>query len=203
MIASNLESRYESLWNELTGIEEFTPGEMWKVEQRLRRLHDLGFDVGEMEVLADEDGQRLRLVPRVVESGYHQDRLFALTGLWAGENQARRLLDDIRGFGAELQSRTGATPSENVTAVRWFDQRFEPIIGAIPPALIGKMQSTEIFHQILEHRWFESERQGRDVSLEEALETYIPEILVPAPDEHLELERPTAELFLGDLGTDQ
>ena len=85
--------------------------------------------------------------------------------------------------------------------MRWFDQRFEPIIGAIPPALIGKMQATEIFHQILEHRWFESERQGRDVSLEEALETYIPEILVPAPDEHLELERPTAELFLGDLGT--
>ena len=30
-----------------------------------------------------------------------------LTGLWAGENQARRLLDDIRGFGAELQARTG------------------------------------------------------------------------------------------------
>ncbi len=97
-IASNIESRYASLWNELTGIEEFTPGEMWKIEQRLRRLHDLGFDVGEMEVLADEDGQRLRLVPRVVESGYHQERLFALTGLWAGENQARRLLDDIRGL---------------------------------------------------------------------------------------------------------
>ena len=67
-----------------------------------------------MEVLADEDGQRLRLVPRVVESGYHQDRLFALTGLWAGENQARRLLDDIRGFGAELQARTGAAPPENI-----------------------------------------------------------------------------------------
>ena len=68
---------------------------MWRVEERLRRLHDLGFDVGEMEVLADEAGQRLRVVPRVVESGYHQDRLFALTGLWAGDNQARRLLDDI------------------------------------------------------------------------------------------------------------
>ena len=38
------------------------------------------------------------------------------------------------------------------------------------------------------------------MSLEEALETYIPDVLAPAPDEHLELDRPTAELFLGDLG---
>ena len=200
-IADNIESRYANLWDELTGAEEFTTREMWKVEERLRRLHDLGFDVGEMEVIADEDGDRLRLVPRVVESGYHQERLFALTGLWAGENQARRLLDDIRSFGAEVQSRTGRAPSENVTAVRWFDQRFEPIMAAIPPTMIGKMQSAEIFHQILEHRWFESERLGRDVTLEEALDTYIPEVLAPAPDEHLELDRPTAELFLGELGT--
>ena len=77
--------------------------------------------------ITDEDGSRLRLVPRVVESGYHQERLFALTGLWAGENQARRLLDDIRRFGAELQARTGTAPPENIVAVRWLDQRFEPI----------------------------------------------------------------------------
>jgi hypothetical protein len=198
-IASNIETRYTSLWSELTGAEEFATTEMWKVEQRLRRLHELGFDVGEMEVIADEEGQRLRFVPRVVESGYHQDRLLALTGLWAGENQARRLLDDIRGFGAEVQSRTGTAPPENITAVRWLDQRFEPIISAIPPSLIGKLQAAEIYHQLLEHRWFECERHGREISLEEALDSYIPDVLAPAPDEHMELDRPTAELFLGDL----
>ena len=198
-IAMDLENRYRSLWDELTATEEFSAADMWRVEQRVRRLHDLGFDVAEMEVVADEDGDRLRLVPRVVESGYHQDRLFALTGIWAGENQARRLLDDICRFGAELQVRTGTAPSENVAAVRWFDQRFEPIIGSIPPTLVGKLQGAEIFHQLLEHRWFESERLGRDVSLEEALQTYIPDVLAPAPDEHLELGTPTAELFLGEL----
>jgi hypothetical protein len=198
-IALDLETRYRSLWDELTAIEEFDTSELWRVQERLRRLHDLGFDVGEMEVHADEAGNHLRLVPRVVESGYHQERLFALTGLWAGENQARRLLDDIRGFGAELQARTGTSPPENIVAVRWLDQRFEPIIGSIPPSLIGKLQAAEIYHQLLEHRWFECERQQREVSLEEALATYIPEVLVPAPDEHLELGTPTAELFLGDL----
>ena len=83
--------------------------------------------------------------------------------------------------------------------MRWFDQRFEPIIGSIPATLVGKLQGAEIFHQLLEHRWFESERLGRDVSLEEALRTYIPDVLAPAPDEHLELGTPTAELFLGEL----
>ena len=198
-IASNLEARYRSLWDELTGIEEFDITELWRIEQRIRRLHDLGFDVGEMEVHTDDVVQHLRIVPRVVESGYHQERLLALTGLWAGENQARRLLDDIRGFGAELQARTGTAPPENIVAVRWLDQRFEPTIAAIPPALIGKLQAAEIYHQLLEHRWYESERQQRDVSLDEALDTYIPDVLAPAPDEHLELGTPTGELFLGDL----
>jgi hypothetical protein len=198
-IATDLEARYRSLWDELTGSEEFSARELWRVEQRVRRLHDLGFDVAEMEVVADEDGDRLRLVPRVVESGYHQERLFALTALWAGENQARRLLDDIRRFGAELHARTGATPPENIVAVRWLDQRFEPTIAAIPSSLVGKLQGAEIYHQLLEHRWFESERLGRDVSMEEALQTYVPDVLAPAPDEHLELGTPTAELFLGEL----
>ena len=199
-IADAFEARYRSLWHELTAAEEFAPGELWRVEERVRRLHELGFDVAEMEVVADDDGERLRLVPRVVESGYHQDRLFALTGLWAGANQARRLLDDIRRFGAELQARTGRMPPENIVAVRWLDQVFEPTIGAIPPTLVGKLQAPEIFHQLLEHRWFESERLGRDVTLEEALATYVPDVLAPAPDELLELGSPTAELFLGDLG---
>jgi Domain of unknown function (DUF4032)/Lipopolysaccharide kinase (Kdo/WaaP) family len=200
-IALDLESRYRTLWDELTAIEEFDTSELWRVQERLRRLHDLGFDVGEMEVHADEVGNHLRLVPRVVESGYHQERLLALTGLWTGENQARRLRDDIRGFGAELQARTGTSPPENIVAVRWLDQRFEPIIGSIPPSLIGKLQAAEIYHQLLEHRWFECERLQREVSLEEALVTYIPNVLAPAPDEHLDLGTPTGELFLGDLST--
>jgi Domain of unknown function (DUF4032)/Lipopolysaccharide kinase (Kdo/WaaP) family len=199
-IADDLEARYRSLWDELTATEEFATHELWRVEQRVRRLHDLGFDVAEIEVLADDEGDHLRLVPRVVESGYHQDRLFALTGLRAGDNQARRLLDDIRRFGAELQARSGRTPPENIVAVRWLDQVFEPIMASIPPSLVGKLQGAEIYHQLLEHRWFECERLGRDVTLDEALTTYVPDVLAPAPDEHLELGTPTAELFLGDLG---
>ena len=200
-VAGDLEDRYRSLWDELTATEEFDSAELWRVEERVRRLHDLGFDVGEMEIVTDLEGSRLRLVPRVVESGYQQDRLFALTGLWAGENQARRLLDDIRRFGAETQARTGVSLPENIVAVRWLDQRFEPVIGAIPASLTGKLQAAEIYHQLVEHRWFESQRLGRDVTMEEALATYIPDVLAPLPDEALQLGVPTGELFLGDLAS--
>ena len=57
----------------------------------------------------------------------------SLTGLWAQENQARRLLNDIRSFGAETAVPGTPAPPENVTAVRWLDQRFAPTI-AVDPA---------------------------------------------------------------------
>ncbi|MGI9029562.1 MAG: DUF4032 domain-containing protein [Ilumatobacteraceae bacterium] len=198
-VADNLETRYDGLWRELTATEEYAADEMWKVNERVRRLHDLGFDVAEMEVVTDLEGRRLRFVPRVVESGYHQERLMALTGLWAGENQARRLLDDIRQFRADAQARTGINLPENVAAVRWLDQRFEPLIAAIPPSMLGKLQAAELYHQILEHRWFLSEHEHRDVPMEEAISSYVGNILEPAPDEQLRIDPPTGELFLGDL----
>jgi hypothetical protein len=198
-VAENLQSRYDELWREVTGTAVFNADETWKINERVRRLQHLGFDVAEMEVVTEADGQRLRFIPRVVESGYHQERLFELTGLWAGENQARRLLDDIREFRAELQSRTGVKPTENIAAVRWLDQRFEPVMAAIPPSMHGKLQPAELYHQILEHRWFLSEQQHRDVPMDEAIGSYVGEILAGAPDEQLRIDPPTGEIFLDDV----
>src|SRR5260221_510068 len=43
--AANMRSRYEQLWSELTHEEVFAPGESARLEERLRRLNELGFDV--------------------------------------------------------------------------------------------------------------------------------------------------------------
>ena len=201
-VGQAIESRYAELWAELTATEEFALGETWRIERRLDRLHDLGFDVEELEVMVDGDdfgSQRLRYVPRVVEHGYHAEHLLSLTGLRAGENQARRLLNDIKAFGADLSTRAGRSLPDNVVAVRWLDQRFEPTIASIPGPLLSKLEAAEIFHQLLEHRWFLSEQGGRDVSIEEALDAYIEDVLAPAPSEQVRLDQPTAELFLGSL----
>ena len=60
---------------------------------------------------------------------------------------------------------------------------FEPAIAALPPELQGKRAAAEIFHELLEHRWFLSERAGRDIGMGEAIASYVDQVLRPAPDE--------------------
>ena len=203
-IALQIEDRYHRLWDELTASQEFGAGETFKIGQRLDRLHELGFDVEEMDIVDDADGGRFRYIPRVVEHGFHRDRLKNLTGLETTENQARRLLTDIRSFGAELQQERHALSvstgmplrplAENVIAVRWLDDRFEPLIAQIPPSLFAKLEAAEIYHQLLEHRWFLSETSGQDTGLQEALQSYIINVLVEAPDEvNITIEAPSED----------
>jgi len=180
-----IEEAYHGLWNELTGIDEFNAMETFRVDQRLRRLHDLGFDAAELELVSTSDGQRLRMVPRVVEHGFHAQRLRALTGLQTGENQARRLLNDISRYRAVLETRSGKKTSEGLAAVRWLDERFEPTIAAIPHDLVDKLEPAELYHQVLEHRWFLSERAGGDVGMADTVKSYVRDVLAKAPGEQV------------------
>jgi tRNA A-37 threonylcarbamoyl transferase component Bud32 len=179
-----IETSYASLWAELTVVEEFKAEETFRVDQRLRRLHDLGFDASELELVSVGDGTCLKLVPRVVEHGFHAARLKSMTGLEAGENQARRLLHDIRRYGTTIEQRVGKKVREPVAAAHWMDERFEPTIAAIPADLAGKLEPAELYHQVLEHRWFLSERAGFDVGMSEAIESYVRDVWASALDEH-------------------
>jgi tRNA A-37 threonylcarbamoyl transferase component Bud32 len=185
--ATDVRDRYERLWAELTLDEVFAPGEGQKLEERLRRLNDLGFDVEEAELVRHGDVVRLRLHSKVVEPGHHRRRLLRLTGLDAQENQARRLLNDLTRYKAYLERTGGAPLSDAAAAGRWLSEVFEPTIASIPPELHGKRAPAELFHELLEHRWFLSERAGRDVGLKKATQSYIDEVLRKAPDEKLPL----------------
>jgi tRNA A-37 threonylcarbamoyl transferase component Bud32 len=185
--AEDVRKRYEQLWSELTEEQVFAPGEGQKLEERLRRLNDLGFDVEEVELVRDGDQVRLKFHSKVVEPGHHRRRLLRLTGLDAQENQARRLLNDLTRYKAYLE-RTGDAPvSDTAAAGRWLSEVFEPTIASIPPELLGKRAAAEIFHEILEHRWFLSEQAGKDVGLKQATQSYVDQILRTAPDEKLPL----------------
>jgi hypothetical protein len=67
---------------------------------------------------------------------------------------------------------------------------FEPTVAAIPVGLRGKRAAAELFHEVLEHRWFMSEQEGREVGLAEAIASYIEEVLPSAHDERTALLRP-------------
>ena len=119
----------------------------------------------------------------MVEPGHHRRRLLSLTGLQAQENQARRLLNDVARFRAELERQEGKPLPESVAVYRWLAEVFEPAIAAIPVELWGKRQAAEVFHELLEHRWFLSQESGEDVGLMPALEDYVETVLRHAPDE--------------------
>ena len=185
-----IETTYERLWAELTGTDEFAANETFRIDLRLQRLHELGFDAAELELYTAADGSKLRLIPRVVEHGFHGQRLKTLTGLETGENQARRLLNDISRYRALLERQALRKIPETVAAARWLDERFEPTIDGVPPDLVGKLEPAELYHQVLEHLWFMSEAAGHDVGLGEAVTSYVRDVLTPLPSEQEVVSQP-------------
>jgi tRNA A-37 threonylcarbamoyl transferase component Bud32 len=180
--------RYTSLWEELTREEVFGADERFRVDERLHRLNKLGFDVDEIQVDAAADGYRLRLEPQVVEPGHHRHRLLRLTGLDAQENQARRMLNDLARYREALERREKRTLPESVVASRWRQEVFEPTVAAVPEELWARLPAAEVFHQVLEHRWFLSERAGKDVGIDEAVRSYVRSELPTRRPERVVLE---------------
>jgi hypothetical protein len=182
--ADSLPPRYEALWDEVTheqviGLEEL----QFRMTERLQRLNDLGFDVGEVELITSSDGARLKVHTRVAEPGQHRREVFRLTGLEVQERQARRLLNDILAFRAWLEQKTGGPVSDSYAAHRWLSEVYQPVVDAIPPELAGRLAPAEVFHEILEHRWFLSEQAKRDVGTAEATESYLADVLPKKPKE--------------------
>ena len=179
-----IENRYRELWRELTGVEEFDTGEMHRIEGRVRRLNALGFDVAELDITTDFGGSSIRIQPKVVDAGHHQRRLIRLTGLDTEENQARRLLNDLDYYRARTDQQ-GA--DEAVVAHEWLTDVFEPVVQSVPSDLRAKLEPAEIYHEVLEHRWFLSERAGAEVPIQKAAQSYIETVLRRLPDEEIAL----------------
>ena len=181
----DLTARYRALWDELTSEWEVAPGEeQQRVVERLTRLNALGFDVDEVELVdSGTDRARLRVTTRVREPGHHRSLLHRRTGLLAQENQARRLLNDLASFRAWLESTVGEPVPDVVAANRWLAEVYDPVVHSIPPTLAGKLDPVEVFHEVLEHRWFLSERAGKDIGTAEATASYLSDVLPHVPDE--------------------
>jgi hypothetical protein len=192
-ISNGILTAYRNLWKELTGSEEFDQSERWRINQRVERLNNLGFDIEELAIKTDDTGTQVRIQPKVVDAGHHSRRLLRLTGLDAQENQARRLLNDLDSYTVTFGKKDD---DEEMVAHEWLAQVFEPVIRAIPKDLRGKLEPAEVFHQLLEHRWYMSQREGRDVPLAEALGSYVDTVLRHRRDEATVISPPTESITL-------
>ena len=189
-ISQRIVDKYHELWMELTATEVIPAEERWRISRRVEKLNELGFDIEELSMVQDAETSSVKIQPKVVDAGHHARRLLLLTGLDVEENQARRLLNDI-----DQYRLANAKPGmdEEVLAHQWLSEVYEPVIGAIPSSMAGKLEPAEIFHEVLEHRWYISENAGHDISLLEAVRSYIKNVLIQHRDE---------EALIGGLSTD-
>ena len=167
-------ARYRRLWDSLNEPQILDPKDRHAVEKAMRSVQDLGFAVEEVEVKMDGDKGALKFSPRLVAAGYHQQRLKEILGLDAEELQAKRLLASFDRFrGREAESGY----SQKVLARRWLTNVFDHVMDQIPQELRGRVERAQMFHEILEHRFYLGEKAGKDPGLDFATQEYISDIL--------------------------
>ncbi len=178
--AEAVRTRYLELWDELFRQVEIQPGDRFAIQAHVRRLNDLGFAVGEIDLEPGVDG-RVRLSAAVTRRDFHARELQRRTGLVALEGQARLLLNDLREWQAWLEFYERRRVSVAEAAERWRAEVLEPTLARLVPAIGPARDPLQAYCDLLEHKWLLSERRRRDVGLEAAIAAYLAEG-APAPE---------------------
>ena len=176
--------RYRRLWAALRDPQSLDPTDRRAVERAMRQLHDLGFAVEEVSIAIDGDNKVLKFQPKLVAAGYHTNRLRELMGLETEELQAKRILASFDRYRAR---ESNLSTNENEVAFKWLNEIFNPIVNSVPTEHVGRVEPAQLFHEVLEHRWYLSEAAGHDVGLDLACKNYISEVLPYRRDSGIEL----------------
>ena len=176
--------RYRRLWAALRDPQSLDPTDRRAVERAMRQLHDLGFAVEEVSIAIDGENKVLKFQPKLVAAGYHTNRLRELMGLDTEELQAKRILASFDRYRAR---ESNLSTNVNEVAFKWLTEIFNPIVNSVPAEHVGRVEPAQLFHEVLEHRWYLSEGAGHDVGLDFACKTYISEVLPYRRDSGIEL----------------
>ncbi len=172
-LVGDLLDRYKRLWDELNEAVYIQPGKAFQIESRIRRLHDMGFSIGEILLEPTELGNRLQFKVTVTDRQYHHNLLYSLAGLSAGEEQARALLNDLAQYKAVLAARFNRSIPQSVAAFHWLTECFQPVQKILTQGLGADFDAIEGYCDVLVHKWFLSEKAGRDVGLKAAANSYV------------------------------
>ncbi|MFQ5492051.1 MAG: DUF4032 domain-containing protein, partial [Phycisphaerae bacterium] len=166
-------SRYEALWAEVTREEVLPVGERYRIQQRVRALNALGFSVDHIELLPTDAGEQVCLRAFVTDRRHHRDLLHSLTGLDPEEMQARIMLNEIQELRAALAAEQNRSTSLSAAAHQWLGQRYLPAVGRLTPLAKQDADATELYCQLLEHKWYLSEQAQHDVGHAVALQDFV------------------------------
>ncbi|HEY7736828.1 MAG TPA: DUF4032 domain-containing protein [Candidatus Limnocylindrales bacterium] len=171
--AESVRSRYDAVWQKLHEVPALRPGDRHAVHARVRKLNELGFSIDELSLEPTPDGHKLRLDVAVTTRRFHARELERLTGLRALEGQARILVNDVREYGCWLEWAERRQASPLGIGARWRREVFEPTVARIRTAAGAGRDLIQAYCDVLEHKWLLSERAGRDVGLEAAIQAYL------------------------------
>ena len=166
--------RYRRLWKMLKEPQILDASDRQAVERAMRSLQDLGFAVEEVEVTTAGDKGSIKFQPKLVAARYHANRLEELMGLQAEELQAKRLLASYDRYKA--REFPPSTPHA-VVVKQWLADVFKRVVNQVPENLKGRVEPAQLFHEVLENRWYLGEKLGKDVGLDFATQDYIEKVL--------------------------
>jgi hypothetical protein len=166
--------RYKRLWKILKEPQILDAQDRQAVERAMRSLQDLGFAVEEVEVTTTGDKGFIRFQPKLVAARYHANRLEELMGLKTEELQAKRLLASYDRYKAR---EFAPSIPHSVVVKQWLTDVFKRVVNQVPDNLKGRVEPAQLFHEVLENRWYLGEKLGRDVGLDFATADYIEKVL--------------------------
>lgn len=167
----DIAKRYESLWVELNEDLVIAPDERFLLQERIDRLHELGFAVDDISVVPHGAGNRVRISVRAGGRTFHGDRLREMTGIEASENQARHLLADIARHQA-YHSGGGSDAEKAVAVMGWRAERFEPFTARIAELRPG-FDPVQGYTDFVNYRHQQSVAAGRDVPSTPTFEAWL------------------------------
>jgi hypothetical protein len=172
-VGATIRLSYQRLWEEITREEVINRRESYRIQERIRSLNALGFSVGDVELAATEGGDQLRLRVIVTDRSFHRDQLFNLTGLDAEEMQARKMMNEIQEVRATLSRDGERSVPLSVAGSNWLEKRYQPVVKRLDHLVGEDTSQAELYCQVLENKWYLSERAQRDVGHEAATEDYL------------------------------
>ncbi len=155
--------RYHALWEEITHEDIINPGENYRIQERIRALNELGFSVGEVGLTGTENGNQLRLRVVVTDRNFHRDQLQGLTGLDAEEKQAQQMMNEIQQLKATISQNHNRSTPLSVAAYHWLENIYQPTMDSLKAVMDEYTDPSELYCQVLEHKWYLSEKVHRDV----------------------------------------
>jgi tRNA A-37 threonylcarbamoyl transferase component Bud32 len=174
-----IQQSYRNLWEEITRVDVFTQNELYRVQERIRALNSLGFSVKDVELKNEDSGNILKLRIFVSDRNFHRNQMLKITGLYAEDRQAQQIINEINELRANMSQSSSSNIPIETAAKHWQEYIYNSVIEKLHSLINCNSMSMdnndpiELYCQVLEHKWYLSERAQHDVGHQAAVEDFV------------------------------